>query len=439
MAANYPKDLARHVYRHLISRRKERPPQLTVLETLFESLYFASLKQEENQPISCRIAFIRRADPDPFPPSRIVADRWSVFRIEPQLPFSVRNLVKLSTAVDPWTSTLAVDVDITGELRIWGLIDQSLHYSAYVMKETSTGPEMPGMFQATIEGVGEIAAYKTYVLLGSLRKDVLVTKQPRVFEAGPFHSKLRKIIRKYRRAVVAKVEKDAYRARRHWDESLEDLWISTLCRILIGIRRYGHGGAVLISDTDRGLSPKYTLGYPRLRDALVRAGAETISHTYYSDIIHEEFIDGKLEEMPLDLYLDEAVSSSELEDINNELRGCIRFMVSLSRVDGLVWVDSDLSLHGFGVEITTKKDPRAVYRAHNTMGTNLTRLDLNHFGMRHRSMMRYCEALPSSIGFVISQDGDVRAIANIDGRILLWDDVRIQSILIPRTPRALLS
>ena len=111
---------------------------------------------------------------------------------------------------------------------------------------------MPGMFQATIEGVGEIAAYKTYVLLGSLRHDVLVTKQPRVFEAGPFHSRLRRIIRGYRRRVIAKVEKDAYLGRSHWDAGLERLWISALCRVLIGIRRYGHGGAVLISDTARG-------------------------------------------------------------------------------------------------------------------------------------------------------------------------------------------
>ncbi len=374
MSASYPRDLARHVFNHLVSRTEERPPQLSVLETLFETLYFASLRQEEKQPISCRIAFIKRSNPDPFPPSRIVADRWRVFPLKPELEFSVRNLVKLSTAVDPWTSTLAVDVGVSGKLRIWGLIDQSLHYSAYVMKETSTGPEMPGMFQATIEGVGEIAAYKTYVLLGSLRHDVLVTKQPRVFEAGPFHSRLRRIIRGYRRRVIAKVEKDAYLGRSHWDAGLERLWISALCRVLIGIRRYGHGGAVLISDTARGLSPKYTLHYPRLREALVRAGTETISHEYYSDMIHEEFIESKFEELPMDLYLDEAVSSSELEDINNELRGCIRFMVSLSRVDGLIWLDSDLSLRGFGVEITTKEDPAAVYRANNTKGTNLRRL-----------------------------------------------------------------
>jgi hypothetical protein len=44
------------------------------------------------------------------------------------------------------------------------------------------------------------------------------------------------------------------RERGHWDKSLADLWISTLCRILIGIRKYHHGGAILISDSPSGLN-----------------------------------------------------------------------------------------------------------------------------------------------------------------------------------------
>src|SRR5258708_4102202 len=121
MPVSYPRDLALHVHTHLVSRTKEKPPHLSVLEALFETLYFASLKREEDQPITCRVAFIRRSDPDPFPPSRIVADRWGIFPLEAALPFSVRNLIKLSTAVDPWTSTLAFDITAAGGVHIAAL------------------------------------------------------------------------------------------------------------------------------------------------------------------------------------------------------------------------------------------------------------------------------------------------------------------------------
>jgi hypothetical protein len=73
-----------------------------------------------------------------------------------------------------------------------------------------------------------------------------------------------------------------YRQRGHWEESLEANWISALCRVLIGIHRYQHGGAVLISDDEAGLKPKYSLRYDRLADALFRAGVISIKHTSYA-------------------------------------------------------------------------------------------------------------------------------------------------------------
>src|SRR5258708_6255806 len=152
MSRNFPADLAKRVHTQLVAR-KQHPPSQTALTALFETLYFASLKQEENQPISCRIAFVNRKRPDPDPPDRLVADRWQYFPLAHDLPLDVRNLVKLSTAVDPWGSTLAVDADSGGSWRIWGLIDQSVHYSTYVVKEATDGVEMPGVFQAVIQGI----------------------------------------------------------------------------------------------------------------------------------------------------------------------------------------------------------------------------------------------------------------------------------------------
>src|ERR1700722_20946775 len=98
MPARYPKDLARRI--HLRLGTKEKPP-FPVLVALFEVLYFASLKSEEAERITCRIAFVDRSDPDPNPPERRVNDRWHHFALGEELPFTVRNLAKLSKAVDP--------------------------------------------------------------------------------------------------------------------------------------------------------------------------------------------------------------------------------------------------------------------------------------------------------------------------------------------------
>jgi hypothetical protein len=434
MSASFPVDLAAHVHGQL-THRNESPPSMKVLTRLFETLYFASLKSEETEPISCRVAFISRKRPDPQPPERIVPDRWQFFPLDDDLPLTVRNLVKLSTAVDPWGSTLAVDTDSDGKLRIWGLIDQSVHYSTFVVKEASSAPEMPGMFQAVIQGTGEVAVYKSYLLLGSLKQDTLVKGQQRVFQSGPVHSKLLKSIKEFQRQVRNKVGDKLYRDRGHWDNSLEENWISALCRILIGIHKYQHGGAVLISNDGAGLNPKYSLKYDRLADALFRASVLSIKHTSYTDIIHRKYLEEEADEIPTSLYLRESVDGTALNDTNDELTGCVRFLASLSRVDGLIWIDFKLRLKAFGVEIMVRDEPSKVVIAQNSKATQTKKLKLNHYGTRHRSMLRYCAANPKSVGFVVSQDGDVRAITHVENRVVLWDNVRIQSIRNARTLR----
>jgi hypothetical protein len=323
---------------------------------------------------------------------------------------------------------LAIDSEADGALRIWGLIDQSVHYSTYVIKETQSGPEMPGIFQAIIQGVGDIAAYKGYIFLGSLRQDTLIQRQYRVLQQGPVHNKLMPCISKLIESVRQKVGREEYDRRGHWDGSLEDIWISALCRILIGIRHYSHGGALLISDSITGLAPKYSLTYPRLAEAVTRAGILNVQNTAYSDAIQEDYLDTDLDSLPSSLYLREYVTRTDLKETEDEITGCIRFLSSLSRVDGLIWLNTDLSLKGFGVEITSKIEPESVFSAENSDGTKNRKLDIKDYGTRHRSMIRHCALDPNSVGFVVSQDGEVRAITKVGSKVLLWDNVRIHSI-----------
>jgi len=109
---------------------------------------------------------------------------------------------------------------------------------------------------------------------------------------------------------------------------------------------------VLISDASSGLNPKYSLEYPRLADALFRASFLSIKHTSYSDVIFGEYLDEEADEIPTDLHLDESVTGNDLRETHDELTGSVRFLASLSRVDGLIWLDSQLRLKAFGVEIT---------------------------------------------------------------------------------------
>lgn len=41
-------------------------------------------------------------------------------------------------------------------------------------------------------------------------------------------------------------------------------------------------------------------------------------------------------------------------------------------------------------------------------------------------MIRYCFEMPESLGFVVSQDGDIRAMTRIGDRLVLWENVNVQ-------------
>jgi hypothetical protein len=66
---------------------------------------------------------------------------------------------------------------------------------------------------------------------------------------------------------------------------------------------------------------KYPLRYSRLSEALLRQGSLFVQHTNYSDTLMEKFIVRRIRTLPTELQLDESVTASELEDIDNEVTG----------------------------------------------------------------------------------------------------------------------
>ncbi len=128
-----PSDLATVVFNRFKNlKNQSNKPSEQILVNLFESLFFASLKTEESNFTKVTVTLINSENPDPKPPKRKVKHRWSIIKFEEQIEFNVQNIVKLSKAADPWSSSLAVDFDKKGNLFIWGLIDQSIHYQNYL-------------------------------------------------------------------------------------------------------------------------------------------------------------------------------------------------------------------------------------------------------------------------------------------------------------------
>lgn len=426
--ARYPRHLARHVASRLAEREGWRPPE-RVLRSLFEILYFASLKTDEDRPRRFTINFVAPPAVEPGPPGKAAPDCSVCVPFERSLNFDVRTLAKLADAVDPTVSSLAVFCDGDGRLFVWGLVDQEPRYADYASLDSSAIPPRPGLFQATIHGVGNISVYDSHSLVGSLEQGSLVRQYHDVIWSGPVHDFLKNRVRQtYER--FAAVERPSSRGQ-PWDgkESLTR-WLNAVSRILLNIQRYRHGGGLIISSATSfgAVNVKYRLRYDRLPRSLADlARHRTAGNCIQHEIGHQCHTPVK-GSVPCRMYQSIVAHRNQLEASKNEVLSCIRFIASLSRVDGFVLLDNSLVVHGFGTELRQDSalseiciagDSRAHARWMRTAR-------LEEYGTRHRAVMRYCYETPGTLGFVVSQDGDIRATLRLRDKLVLWENVNAQ-------------
>lgn len=422
----YPIDLAKEVINHFETKESGLMIKLEKLTELFEVLYFTSLKTEELQSIKVRLTYIYKYIPDPHPPKRIMKNRWSYIRFEKDIELTIPNLVKLGKAADPEVTSLAVDL-VDGKWIIWGMIDQENAYHDFILNESNTGPERPGIFYVDIDGLAEIVVYKRYKQIASLKKNVLVDNQIDVFKEGPVIEKLQSYIDEYILCIKNNMNTQIYENRKHWHMTLKHKWISIICRILINIKEYRHGGAILIDDNPdlEDLNIKYRISYKRLGEQFAQYGESLIKLTFLEDRIFDQVLKKENVGISYKFINKKDCTVIDVKEYENSISGAIKYISSLSCVDGLVLMNSKFDTKGFGVEILCNDPPPHIYIAEDENGMNLREVDYEHFGTRHRSMMRYCYKNPGSIGFVISQDGDIRVIMSLNNKVIVWNNIKI--------------
>jgi len=421
----YPHHLAHLVAERLRGDGGRLPPE-TVLTELLETLYFASLKSEQRRVFST-VSYLDPAEADREPPARPPSDRPTPARFERLLPFDVRTLQSLGRAVEPAVSSLAVYGDHKRGLFIWGMLDHEPPHAESASLESSAA-EWPEVFRVLVSGPGNLAVYCRGTLVASLVRNTLVEQYHNVLWAGPVHAILRENLRAWlaeqtgRRVgpggeVAAAIAADRPPRPTDPDEDLMeeqfvDRAINAVGRILAGIQRYRRGGGLLIVPHDSldGLSVHYLLRYDRLPKAL--AGLVE-SHLRRPRARTAEQVAGCL---------------TELERRKSEVLRAIRFIAALSCAGGVVLLERGLGVRGFGAEIRVGDPLGDVFLAGDVRAgaTRLRRADVAHFGTRAQAVIRYCCQNPGSLAFVVSRDADVQAVTQLDGKVVLWENVDLQ-------------
>lgn len=438
MENSRPQDLAVLVQNKLRLNRSRVPvPELSVLEALFDCLFYSSMCKEESDLIKVTVTFIDPENPDPKPPGFIVPERWSCVAFQKPIAMNTKALAKLSKAADPSSSSLAVYYNEKGGLYIWGMIDQAMHYQNFLNYESDTDSEQPGLFQVAVSDIGTLHVFFDYELLATLKQNVLVKRYLDVLTIGPISKMLK------RNAEFLKVAVHQYLDEFHpnekyqdWEEYLDGLWIQTFSRLLLKIQNYQHGGAILIADDSADLDIKYQIRYERLTLAMIAHAKSAIDNFVSENTIEGQFQSGK-SSISRKLYQWESQALSEKKGTADEIKGSISFIASQTCVDGVVLFDRNMITNGFGAVLRAKGMPKKIYVSSTATATlkSLVPYDPKHYGTRHRSMIAYCWKHPNCLGLVISQDGDIRVFSKIEDKLIMWENIKTQQYLTNRSQR----
>ncbi len=402
-ATQYPHHLARRVAERLRDEGGRAPPE-TVLTELLETLYFASLGGGERR-VFATVSYIDPAAAEGEPPARQPPARPAVARFERLLPLDLRTLRKLGRAADPAVASLAVYGDRKRGLFIWGMLDELPgRQPPHCEKASPESPaaEGPEVFRAVVTGPGNLTVYSRGTLVASLVRNTLVEQHHNVLWAGPVHALLRENLRGW----LADPDDDLL------EEQFVARGIDALCGILGGIHRDRRGGGVLIAPHGPrdGLSIHYLLRYDRLPTAL--AG----------------LVEGQLRRHRARTAEQVAALLAELERRQSEVRRASRFIAALSGAGGVLLLERGLGVRGFGVQIRVDDPLGDVFLAGDVRGsaTRLRRAELAHLGARQRALVRFCSKNPGSVGLVVSWDGDPQAVTQLEGKVVLWENVGLQ-------------
>jgi hypothetical protein len=399
-------------------------PGLTALEHLISVCYQASLLREEERQVRFRLIFLA---PDQIPLD--LRPPYGLHRLlfRDRLPFTERELRKLSAAVDFYGSLVGVWHDGKSGLSIWGIVHsgprwaQSLHGGgkgflplpdSLVINVTNPGriAVSNGSTDIATLNAGEVACASTTVIDSMWIRSAFSTL------ADEEHA-LHREARTYATKPWAAIDPEFFGIIRK----------QFFLRIIGRIRSNRHGGTLILIPDERkeeflSESPYVRIKYrfveeepcSRFRTLIVKiADALAEFHGSSEDpqrvVGWQEYLAGK---------------NQTLSSLDESVFEWAHLVAGMTQVDGAVVMTQRLELVGFGAQISGKLEHvDSVAQALDPEGFEIHKEQTDCVGSRHNSAYSLCSAQHDVLAVVVSQDGTAQIIKWNDGMVTVWEQL----------------
>ncbi len=429
----YPADLAAFVSEQWRARAGEagatnraRPlPDLATMTSLLSIAYQASLRKEEDRPVTFRIIL---GEPAEFaesdgPPSGLHRLVFTEPRALDEL-----ELCRLSPAAKYHRALIGVRLDATGRLVIWGILQSGAHWlrDAHGGRR-STRAELPSALVVSASGPGHVTVSRGLDTIAEIRNGYISRPSMDVFQAKWIAEAFAEV----REERVALHEVSRANARGAWaplDPDIASVIARQMLKRVVATMRFSHHGGLLLVlpfehaqelARDEFLRPKYSFedGEPRrrYRSLILRV----------MNAIAEE--GGLREPMPESVGWSDydASTDKQIADLDEAILELSHLIGALADIDGAVVMTKRFEILGFGAEIrgSNMPDVLTVKRALDLEGVETRSEPTDGVGTRHRAAYRLCQYVKDGFAVVASQDGGIRFVRYLGDEVAYWDHV----------------
>ncbi|MFZ2445154.1 MAG: putative sensor domain DACNV-containing protein [Syntrophobacteraceae bacterium] len=423
----YPRDLASFA-RDSWPRKNDlecvSSPDLTMLEHLISVCYQASLLREEERPVRFRVIFLA---PDCFPPDLGPPTGLHGLLFRDKLPFTERELRKVSPSVDFYGSLIGLWHDGNDGLSIWGIVHSGMRWTQSLYGGGKEFKPLPDSLVINVTNPGRVTVCNGSIEIATLNSGEIVSPSTAVFDSMWVRSAFISIADE----ELALHREARKKTKKSWaiidPEFLDTIKKQTFMRIIGRVRSNRHGGTfIFIPDEfkEKFLSenPYIKIKYKfideeparRFRTLIVRMANELAE--YY----------GSPESLEKEVGWAQYLTSKNqtLSSLDESVFEWAHLVAGMTQVDGAVVMTLRLELVGFGAQISGKLDRiDEVAQALDPEGSEIRKEQTNCVGTRHHSAYSLCNSLHGVMAVVLSQDGTAQLVKWNDGMVTVWEQL----------------
>lgn len=427
MTYAFPNDLVEQViarWQTFVARHDRPAPPLPsprMLRYVLETAFFASFTREEGRDLR----FVLCCSPTTVVPRDGSGEAVPVVLFQIPRPLSVQTLRSLAPAVSSTNAALLVrcpDEDAPAvECELAGVLNVGSHLARSRSGRSFYNRPSPYALLIDVRDAGEMHIYRGGIKLATLKCGRL---HDQLAYSGLEFLPISDILARGHEALRPRIKSPEGEPPR---ESADFEWTALLNSILCivnGVNEHGHGGMVLLvaPGAERSLPIRLKFDVDERESVVKDRFVDFVNARHRLTAARARARHG-----------DTPARSGTFSRLKNttfvaeeDLADAADVTARLSAVDGALVLRSDLSVIGFGAEIvldTTQALNAYEVSGHPLRGGDWPSVDVESFGMRHRSALRCIASSEGAAAFVVSQDGTVTFVWKQDGRLLLKRNV----------------